>query len=257
MRQWQDLYRHRALAEILVQRELKARYRGTALGFCWSFVNPLMMMSIYVLVFHYALRVPMPNYGAFILAGLLPWNAFTSGVLEGAGSLLDNGNLIKKVSLPAEVFPLTCVLSNLVHLALSLPVLALVIWGSGVPLGFASLWAPAILMVQGLYTFAFALLLSSFTVQFRDLRHILPNILMMWFYITPVIYESSMMPAAFRRYMVLNPLAPLVESFRNAVLHNRMPHVGWLALQAVVGVAFMAATLALFRYRRPLYAELV
>lgn len=257
MQVYKDLFRQRALAEILVQRELKARYRGTSLGFCWSFVNPLMMMSIYVVVFHYGLRVPMPHYGPFVLAGLLPWNAFVSGVLEGSSALIDNSHLIKKVALPAEVFPLTCVLSNLVHLALSIPVLAAVEWVSGVPLGWAALTAPLIMVVQSLYTFGFALLLSSFAVQFRDLRHILPNLLMMWFYVTPIIYESAMMPASFQPYLALNPIAPLIEAFRDAMLHARMPSFRLLLVRAAIGLLFVVAALTVFRRRRPLYAELV
>src|SRR6478672_561630 len=118
-----QIYRHRTLAEILVARELKARYRGTLLGFLWSFANPLLMMSIYVLVFSVYMRMDVPNYPAFLMSGLLPWVAFNGGLADGMNSLISNGGIIKKVYLPTEVFPFVAVTSALMHFLFSLPVL--------------------------------------------------------------------------------------------------------------------------------------
>lgn len=252
-----ELYRHRTLTEILVQRELKARYRGTALGFLWSFVNPLMMMAIYIFVFHFTMRLPVPHYGAFVLTGLLPWNAFVAGVLEGMNALVANGNLIRKVALPAEIFPLVAVSANAAHFLLSLPVLLLVLWGSGVGLGPGILWLPLLLLEQFVYATCLAVLLSSLAVQFRDLVHIVPNLVMMLFYVTPIIYPANMVPARLAPLVRYNPLAGLMENYRAVLLEGGSLALGPYGLRLVVGLTALGLCLRLFRARRDLYPELV
>lgn len=251
------LLRHRALGEILVQRELKGRYRGTVLGFLWSFVSPLIMMAIYVGVFSLTMRVPVPNYPAFVLAGLLPWSCFVSSLLEGMQAVIANGNLVKKVHLPAEIFPLVAVVSNMVHFVLSLPVLGLVLYLSGVSPTRYVLLLPVLLLAQLLFASAIALVLSSLAVQFRDLTHIVPNLLMMWFYLTPVIYTMELVPPRLRTALGLNPLTGLINGYRRIFVEGAPPQLGWLCGFLAMSVCALVLALALFRSRRDLYPELV
>ena len=250
------LLRYRTLAAILVQRELKARYRGTALGFLWSFVNPLMMAGIYVFVFSVTIRLPVPHYGAFVLAGLLPWNGFVAGLTEGMNALLANGNLIKKVALPAEVFPTVAVVANTLHFVFSLPVLFGILCCSGVWPQWSWLLLPVLVLEQMVYALALALLLSSLAVQFRDLLHIVPNLVMMLFYVTPIVYPADMVPQALRAYVAYNPLAALLGAYREVLLLGRLPALGPLALRLAVATVVLALCLANFRRRRDLYPEL-
>ncbi len=257
LRYGQMLLRHRALAEILVQRELKGRYRGTFLGFLWSFVSPLMLMTIYVMVFSLTMRVPVANYPAFVLTGLLPWNCFTSSMMEGMNSIVANGNLVKKVHLPAEIFPLVAVLSNMVHFLFSLPILVAVLWYSGVPLTPWVLLLPFLLLLQFFFVASFALLLSSLTVQFRDLTHIVPNIMMMWFYLTPVVYSLDLVPQGLRPLMALNPLSGLMHAYRSIFMVGESFSWLWAGQFAALSMALFCSALMLFAHRRELYPELV
>ena len=252
-----QIYRHRALAEILVGRELKARYRGTVLGFLWSFANPLIMMSIYVLVFSVYMRIDVPNYPAFVICSLLPWTAFSAGVLEGMNSIISNGAIIKKVHLPTEVFPFVAVTSNGVHFLFSIPVLLLIMLVSGMSLTPSMLMFPVLLALQFLFTFGLALFLSSLAVQFRDLVHIVPNLMLVWFYLTPVFYGLEMVPERFRPLAYLNPMTWLIQGYRDIFFHHHMPHAGWTAAFLAVSLFLVSTGMWLFHRRSDLYPELV
>ena len=252
-----QIYRHRTLAEILVGRELKGRYRGTVLGFLWSFANPLLMMSIYVLVFRVYMRIDVPNYPAFVMCGLLPWSAFVAGVTEGMNSIIVNGGIIKKVYLPSEVFPFVSVTHNLVHFVLSVPVLLLIIVTSGLPLTPHMLLFPLLLLLQLFFTYALALFLASWAVQFRDLVHIIPNLMLVWFYLTPIFYSSTMVPDKYRGLVYLNPTTWLIEAYRDIFFNHHLPSLRWMAAFASVSLFLVVSGMWLFQRRSELYAELV
>src|SRR4249919_334794 len=208
------LARYRALIQSLVARELKARYRGSVLGFFWSFVNPLLLLSIYTFVFTRIMlndSVETRPYAVFFFSGLLPWTWFTTSLLEASGSLIAGGNLIKKVLFPAEVLPIVSVLANMVHFLMGLPILGLFLayyayMGvppsvdgapviTGVALHFSELvWLPVVILVQLILTTGIALALSALTVHFRDVRDILANLLTFWFFATPIIYPITSVP---------------------------------------------------------------
>src|SRR5688572_18752759 len=184
------LGRYRGLIQSLVARELTARYRGSVLGFFWSFVNPLMLLSIYTFVFAYIL----PNedetiqpYSVFMFCGILPWTWFAASLMEASGSLITGGNLIKKVLFPAEVLPVVSVLANMVHFGLGLMILVGFMVGTGhYPDGAALVWFPVVVAVQLVFTLALGLILSALTVHFRDIRDLLANLLTFWFFATPI-----------------------------------------------------------------------
>src|ERR687896_212352 len=167
------LVRYRGLIQSLVGRELKARYRGSVLGFFWSFINPLMLLLVYSFVFTYVMVGAQDKriipYPLFMFCGILPWTWFASSLNESAGVLISGGNLIKKVLFPAEVLPIVTVLSNMIHFFLGLPILAaFLIWFER-PLHLAELaWFPLTVLVQLVLTLGFALILSALTVHFRD-----------------------------------------------------------------------------------------
>ena len=187
------LVRYRGLIQTLVVRDLKARYRGSVLGFFWSFFNPLLLLLIYSFVFTQVLvgahDPDMEPYALFMFCGILPWTWFSSSVLESSNTLIAGGNLIKKVLFPAEVLPIVTVLANMVHFFLGLPVLVgfLIYYQRPVdPLEL--LWFPVIVLVQLIFTIGLALFLSALTVHFRDLKDLLGNVVQLWFFATPVSY---------------------------------------------------------------------
>jgi lipopolysaccharide transport system permease protein len=187
------LTRYRGLIQSLVARELKARYRGSVLGFFWSFINPLMFLLVYSFVFKYVMTAAhdarVEPYALFMFCGILPWTWFSSSLAESSGVLISGGNLIKKVMFPAEILPIVTVLANMIHFFFGLIILAgfLVWYQRPLNVGELALF-PVAVAIQLILTLGFALLLSALTVHFRDIRDILSNLLTFWFFATPIIY---------------------------------------------------------------------
>lgn len=244
-----ELYRFRTLIGTLVLRELRARYRGSLLGFLWSFLNPLLLMVVYVLVFSVYLRVPMDKYAVFLFSGLLPWLWFSSSLAHATGVIVGSGALVKRILFPAEILPLVSVLSNMVNMLLSLPLLFLFLLLFGVRPGPMLVFLPLLLGLQFLLTAGLALPLAALNVHLRDVEQILSNLLVLLFFLSPILYPVSTVPTSFRvgdlltlplrPLYFLNPVAGLVQSYQNIFFFGREPH--WIHLGMVS--AFAAASL--------------
>jgi ABC-type polysaccharide/polyol phosphate export permease len=219
-----QLLRYRALIQSLVARDLKARYRGSILGFLWSFVNPLLLLLVYTFVF----TIVLPGYrgdtlepfALFMFCGILPWTWFSSSLVESSNVLIAGGNLIRKVLFPAEVLPIVTVLAAMVHFLLGLPILALFFLYYREQINVYPsdlLWLPVVMAVQLTMTLGLALVLSALTVHFRDIRDLLGNLLTLWFFATPIIYPLSEVPESVRRYLAFNPFTPLVHAYQEVL----------------------------------------
>jgi lipopolysaccharide transport system permease protein len=243
------LPKYRALIQSLVVRELKARYRGSFLGFFWSFANPLLLLLIYSFVF----TVVLPNahpaklqpYALFMFCGILPWTWFSASLSEASNVLIAGGNLIKKVLFPAEVLPIVSVLANMVHFFLGLPILAAFLLYYQRPLNVAELaFFPLVVLTQALLTLSLALIVSALTVHFRDLRDLLSNLLTFWFFATPIIYPMTMVPGLAKRLFNLNPFTHLAVSYQEILFYDG-PFGHWKWLLALL---FGSVVLFLFGY---------
>jgi lipopolysaccharide transport system permease protein len=233
------LIRYRLLVQSLVSRELKARYRGSVLGFFWSFVNPLLLLLTYWLVFTYMLpgvrAQSVEPYFLFLFCGILPWTWFNSSVLESSGVLIAGGNLIKKVLFPAEILPVVTVFTNMVQFLLGLPILfAFLLWKGH--LRPSALLLPLPLLVQLVLTLGLALLVSALTVHFRDIANILGHLLHVWFFATPVLYAY---PKTGRMHdlLRLNPLTHLLFSYQQMLFDGHFDHWRGLGLTALIALA--------------------
>lgn len=257
------LLRYRGLIQSLVARELKARYRGSVLGFLWSFINPLLLLAIYSFIF----TTIMPNrvegvqpYALFMLCGILPWTWFNASLTEASGSLIAGGNLIKKVLFPAEVLPIVTVLANMVHFALALPIVVLFLVIYQHPPDVAGLvWFPVAVLVQLVFTTGLALALAALTVHFRDLRDILANVLMLWFFATPIIYPWSQKEVeAYRRFFNFNPFTHLAVTYQEVLFFpGPVGHWRWLLALGFASVVVFLAGYWLFDRLRDSFAEVV
>jgi homopolymeric O-antigen transport system permease protein len=245
LRNLRALFRYRGLIQTLVARDVKARYRGSVLGFFWSFINPLLQLAIYSWVFSTVLPrhddASMEPYALFMFCGILPWTWFSSSILESSNVLIAGGNLIKKVLFPAEVLPVVTVLANMVHFFLGLLILAVFLIYYQRPLDpLELLWFPVIVLVQLVLSLGLSLLVSALTVHFRDLRDILGNLMMVWFFATPIIYPMSQAPENYRWLLNINPMTHLAISYQE-VLFYIGPHGHWRWL-----VALLAGSIVVF-----------
>jgi len=248
------LYRYRVLIQSLISRELKARYRGTVLGFLWSFINPLLLMIIYTVVFGFIIGPRDPAFGSnrvlyalFLFCGVLPWSWFSSSSIESANILMIQGNLIKKVLFPAEILPVVVVTSNFIHFLFGLPILLaakllIILFVPQAP-PFSPYLAllPLVMFVQFVFSLGFGFLISSLTVHFRDIKDILANLLTFWFFATPIIYPMTF-PAIqrsslFRLFLNLNPMTHIIQGYHDTLFAGRPPdwlHLGGTLLFALL-----------------------
>jgi len=249
--QIRTLVRYRLLIQSLVGRELKARYRGSVLGFFWSFVNPMLLLLTYGLVFTYMLPVgkspAVEPYFVFLFCGILPWTWFNSSVLESAGVLIAGGNLIKKVLFPAEVLPVVSVLANLVHFLFGLPILFAFLAWKGL-LGPTAALMPLPLLVQLVLTLGLALLVSALTVHFRDLQNILSHLLHLWFFGTPILYFYGEVQGPLRSVLRLNPMTHVLVSYQQMLFHGHFGH--WRGLFRAGLVAALVFVVGAFLFDR-------
>ena len=254
------LGRYRGLIQSLVARELKARYRGSVLGFFWSFFNPLLLLLVYTFVFSYVLEAKSAYadpYALFLFCGILPWTWFSTSLSESAGVLISGGNLIKKVLFPAEILPIVSVLANMVHFLFGLPILVLFLIYYQVPLRITELaWFPVVVLVQLILTLGFALILSALTVHFRDIRDILGNLLTVWFFVTPIIYTWLDAPARIKPVLNLNPFMHLAVSYQEILFfEGPFGHLKWLLALGGASVVFFLFGYFVFDRLRDTFAE--
>ena len=255
-----QLPRYRGLIQSLVARELKARYRGSVLGFVWSFINPLMLLLVYTFVFKYVMPAAVQGadpYALFMFCGLLPWTWFAASLTESAGVLISGGNLIKKVLFPAEILPIVSVTANMVHFFLALPILAVFLIVYRAPLTIPELLCfPLVVLVQYVFTLACALILSALTVHFRDIKDILANILQLWFFATPIIYPYLNAPDIARRFLNWNPMAHIIISYQEILFFpGPFGHWKWLVALGVASVGFFLVGYWVFDRLRDTFAE--
>jgi lipopolysaccharide transport system permease protein len=255
------LLRYRALVGSLVARELKARYRGSVLGFLWTFVNPLLLLLVYTFVFSVVMpgaRAPgLEPYSLFLFCGILPWTWFSSSLLESCTALTGSGTLLRKVMFPAEILPLVTVLTGLVNFCLGLVILAAFTVYSGLPFFTADLlWLPVVVVVQLAWTLGLAFLLSALSVHFRDIRDLLGNLMTLWFFATPIVYPYSQAPERFRPLLDLNPFTHIAGAYQDVLFVNGPYNPGSrLAVVGVVAVLVLLVGYGVFDRLRDTFAE--
>lgn len=253
-----EIWRYRSLIWALVCRHLSARYRGSILGFVWSFLNPLCLIAVYALVFKYYIRFNnVDNYTLFLFAGLLPWIWFSSGLLEATGAISGGGNLVTKAMFPPHVLPIVSVLTNLMNFLFSLPLLVAFMFATGITPTISFIALPVVILVELVFLAGLALALSAINVHFRDVQHILGNLITFWFFLCPIIYPPENVPERFRFTLYLNPVAIFTDMYHKVIVKGTYPDLYLLGFSAVVAtLSFAIGNLIFNRYRED-FAELV
>lgn len=253
-----NLFRYRTLIAALVGRHLSIRYRGSVLGFLWTLLNPLCLMLVYMLVFKYYIRFDdQEHYSIFLFTGLLPWLWVQSSLIEGAASITSSGHLITKSLFPADVLPAVAVLTNLVNLLLSLPVLLVIMLVTGATLHWTILLLPLVLIMQAIFLFGVVLILAALNVHFRDVQHILGNLLTFVFFLCPILYPLKVVPERFQFTLHMNPLASFTVSYHRLILEGQLPELWTMGYIVGATVVALAVGNRVFEHYRETFAELL
>lgn len=250
-----DLWRYRDLVAGLVATELKVKYRGSALGFLWSLLQPLAMIVIYSIAFRHIIRIPIDRFPVFLVAGLLPWSFFAASTSAATVSLMNSAGLLRKVYFPRATIPVATVLFHLIQMLLALVVFlpALLVLNERLP--WTLVFYPVVLALQSVFVTGVALALSALTVAFRDLRHLTEVGLVMLFWLTPVVYARTMVPPALHTLYAFNPMTAFVTAYHEIVYQGRPPAAAAFLAMAAWATAAVVAGWTVFRRRAPYLVE--
>jgi len=221
-----DIKRHKTLVAALVQRYLAARYRGSTLGFVWSLLNPLCLMLVYSIVFHYYMRIGgVDRYEVFLFCGLLPWIWSSSALVEGTNSIASSGHLITKSMFPAHLLPLVSVISTGINFLLSCVVLLLFLFIFNIYPAPSWFLFPVVVILHYLFLYGSVLALSSLNVLYRDIQHIVTNFLTIIFFLCPIVYPAANIPEKWRFSLFINPFACFTLVYQEIILNGSFPEI--------------------------------
>jgi len=257
------LVAHRQLLQDFAWRDLRSRYKGSALGFGWNFAIPLLQLAVFYLLFGVLLGLRPrtttgeQNYAVFLFVGLLPWTFFANSLSTGASAILANGAIVKKVRLPLQLLPAASVLSTLANFLLSLVVMlaVLAIFGPRHPEGLLVL--PLLVLIQIVMNLGFAYLLAAANVFFRDIQHILGILLTAWYFLTPVLFSIAIVAdrPTERELLYLNPMTSVIVSYQRALLDGLAPEWDRLAYSALFAIVIFGLGFAYFRRSKDDFEE--
>ena len=251
-----SLFSYRGLIKNLVLKDLKLKYRDSVLGFVWSLANPLLLIIVYSFVFSHMLRGGPTNFAYFLMVGILPWNFFAQSLMMSTGSILDNGSLIRKVALPLQVFPIATVLFNLAQLMLALAVfIPMAFLYFQVPVAWSWLNFLPILVLQILFTLGLCFIVSTATVFYRDMRHFTEILLLLLFWLTPIIYDIKIAPASLKAVLYLNPLSCFILAYQDTLYHNLFISPGQFTTMILLAFISLGAGYLLFMSCRVRFPE--
>ncbi len=254
-----DLWEYRELLYFLVWRDIKVRYKQTALGAAWAIIQPFFSMVVFSLFFGKLAKMPSDGipYPIFAFAGLVPWTFFANGLAQSANSLVDSANLIKKVYFPRLTIPIANVLSGLVDFSLAFMVLVgMMLWYGVMPTG-RILWLPLFLLLAFVTALAVGLWLSVLNVEYRDVKYTIPFLTQFWMFATPIVYPSTLLKEPWRTVYGLNPMVGVVEGFRWALLGTKTAPGPMIAVSGGAAIVLLVGGAFYFRRMEKTFADVV
>lgn len=245
---FKKIYNYRELLKTNVKKEIRGRYKNSILGIMWSFLNPLLQLAVYSIIFGALLSGGDQTYPIYICVALIPWTYFTTAITQSSFTIIGNADIIKKVYFPREILPISVVTSGAVNFIIStIIILAFVIF-SGVGLTWHILFYPFVLLVQYVLLLGISFIVSSITVYFRDLEHIIGIILLAAFYGTPIVYKLEQLPANLQIIMQLNPMTHIINGYRDIFYYHQMPNIGVLGI--LFGISMLLTVVGYFIFKK-------
>lgn len=251
-----ELYAYREMIFSLIRRDLKGRYKGSALGFLWTFINPLMQLGVYTLVFSVIMRNGIKDYYLFLFVALIPWIFFSTSLTGGSSCIWAQQDMVKKIYFPREVLPIAFVTSQFVNMLLSFLVVFAVLLVSGKGLNLiALLCLPVVMLVEYILAISAAMLTSAITVYLRDMEYILGIVTMAWQFLSPVMYSVDQVPEQLLPIYNLNPMTPVITAYREILYYGNIPKLSTLLHAVIFGIIVLIVGVTVFSKLKRHFAE--
>ncbi len=255
MNVFRNLYNYRELIKTSVKKDIGGKYKHSFLGVLWSFINPLLQIAVYAIIFPLIMKNNIENYTVFMVCGLIPWTYFSTVLNRASFVMIENGNIIKKVYFPREILPLSLVTSETVNFLISSLLILAFVLINGMGISIYALAFPIVLLAQYIMLLGLALIFSSVTVYFRDLQHFIGVILQLFFYATPIVYSLEVIPEQFRWILLLNPMTYIIDGYRDIFYNKEMPEISMLGIIIAIGIAVTIIGYLIFNKLQKRFAE--
>ncbi len=256
MKNLRELWKYREFLRTNVKKDIRGKYKASFLGVLWSFINPLLQVVVYAIVFPYIMRVQTDNYLIFLICGIIPWTWFTMSLSLGTTCITTNSNLIKKVYFPREILPISTVISGGINFLISCVIILLFAIFGGIGISWHLVFLPVILILQFVITLSLVFLTSAFNVYVKDIEYMVGFILNLMFYATPILYKSDMFSGSpFAFIFKINPMAYIVESYRNIFYAHEIPGIKSMLLLFGIGIILLIICYKIFKTLEKRFAE--
>lgn len=252
---FKSLYDYRELLKTSVKKDIGGKYKHSFLGVLWSFVNPLLQIIVYAIIFPLIMRSNIEYYVVFMVCGLIPWNYFSTVINRASFTMIENGNILKKVYFPREILPLSVVTSETITFLISSIIIVCFVLGYGLGITINIVFYPILLFVQFVLLLGISLFVSSITVYFRDLQHFIGVLLQLFFYATPIVYAVESIPENFQWILKYNPMTYIIEGYRDIFYYQTMPEIGTLLIVLVIGILLCVTGYIVFNKLQKKFAE--
>jgi len=251
--------RYRELLNELTMREIKQRYKQSVLGYAWVILNPFFQMLVMAFVFSIIMRIPNLGvpYPIFLYAGLLPWTLFSNSLIGATNSLVGNAGLITKIYFPREIFVISAIMAKIVDFLLASTIFITFMIYFQIPATWNLLWVIPIFAIQQLFTYGLSLFLAAANLFYRDIQYLLGLIILIWMYLTPVIYSTELFPEKYRWIFQLNPMAVIINAYRQVILAGDIPNLRSLAIALVLSIFLLIGGYKFFKKLEGVFADIV
>ncbi len=251
-----EIYTYREMIFSLVKRDLKGRYKGSALGFLWTFLNPLLQLAVYTMVFSVIMRAGIEDYYLFLFVALIPWIFFSTSLTGGASCILAQQDMVKKIYFPREVLPVSYVTSQFINMLLSfLVIFAVLFCARYTPEPLAVLCLPVVMLVEYGLALGFTMIMSAVTVYLRDLEYVLSIVSMAWQFLTPVMYSIEQVPDEVRWIFSINPMTYIIVAYRDILYYGKVPKLQTLLSAFLIGLVMLLIGWMVFQRLQRHFAE--
>jgi len=252
---FKNIYTYRELLKNNVKKEIRGRYKKSVLGVLWTFLNPLLQLAVYAFIFPLILKTTQEYYVIFVCVGLIPWTFFTATISQSTWAVIGNGNIVKKVFFPREILPISVVTSAMVNFLISTIIIIAFCMFYGLGLTKYIIFYPLVLVVQYIFQLGISFILSAVTVYFRDLEHFVQIALMLLFYVTPIVYSGENIPEAFKFIINFNPMAHIIEGYRNIFYKQLRPDLSSLGTVLILSIIICIIGYFMFKKLQKGFAE--
>lgn len=250
-----EVFKYSEFLKTSITKEFRGKYKKSFLGILWSFINPLLQVIIYSVVFSFIMKAGIDHFTTFLIIGLIPWNFFNTTVAQGSSTIIANGGILKKIYFPREILPISIVTSNLINFLISCIIIFVAVLISGIGITWHALLIPLVVLIQYILTLGITFMVSSVTVYIRDLEYFINVLMMLWFYLCPIVYSADFIPLHLKPIFELNPMFHIINAYRDLLYYHQIPDLNSFAIISCVSILFLYLGYKIFKKLEKRFVE--